>query len=472
MAEDYFIDNDETDPLANVSTEDQNAVDAFLRSISGIGQAAVEQGKSFIEGVVQHFQDPLGDQSGSILSTKAAEELLKGTSINDASMFGWGSQMDKGMLGPTDPSTGLPTDKLFLQSEKPTTTIVDDGGYVAPPSLGDQAGVQTGNQGDDWGGFQNDPEPFGTDVLPTLSQREIDDAKDFIAAELRLAGFNTGSITSMIENWIIPRLTGKFIDTVSGKAMPPPTEAKNLLPELFERPEFKERFPGYHPRLEAGYNAIDIQDYLAYENTFKELMYTHGLDTYINNATNTKTMDTYIGDLITGNVSIQQVQQRINQGVSAVMNAPEQVQTTFAIWYGEKNGENALLANFLDPNEDLFDLKNMAQAAIAGGYAIDILGEDGRITQNMAEEIADLDYSNQQLQQAYSQLSQQTLLFAEKAGEEDYTIAREGVLSALNMNSEVQERVRRRKRERMGDFSGGGGAMVSGTTTGFGSANR
>ena len=185
MAEDYFIDNDETDPLANVSTEDQNAVDAFLRSISGIGQAAVEQGKSFIEGVVQHFQDPLGDQSGSILSTKAAEELLKGTSINDASMFGWGSQMDKGMLGPTDPSTGLPTDKLFLQSEKPTTTIVDDGGYVAPPSLGDPAGVQTGNQGDDWGGFQNDPEPFGTDVLPTLSQREIDDAKDFIAAELR-----------------------------------------------------------------------------------------------------------------------------------------------------------------------------------------------------------------------------------------------------------------------------------------------
>ena len=141
-------------------------------------------------------------------------------------------------------------------------------------------------------------------------------------------------------------------------------------------------------------------------------MYTHGLDQYINTSTNTKVMDTYIGDLITGNISIEQVQQRINQGVSAVMSAPVQVQETFKSWYGDQTGENALLATFLDPNEDLFDLKNMAQASIAGGLAIDILGEEGRITQSMAEEIADLDYSNQQLQQAYTQLSQQTMLFA------------------------------------------------------------
>jgi len=335
---------------------------------------------------------------------------------------------------------------------------------VPPPPPAPSAGT--------WPGFGDEAKPFGTDVLPTLTAREIKDAEDIIKAELRLAGFNSAAIETMLSTWIIPRLTGQFIDPVSGKKMPSPTDPKNLLPELFERPEFKKRFPGYHPRLEAGYNAIDIQDYLEYETTFKELMYTHGLDTYINDASNSKTMDTYIGDLITGNISIEQVQQRINQGVSAVMNAPEQVRSTFTSWYGDTNGENALLATFLDPNEDLFDLKNMAQAAIAGGYAIDILGEEGRITQSMAEEIADLDYSNQQLQQAYTQLSKQTMLFAEKTGEqEDMTLAEEGVKSALNLDQDVQERIARRKRQRMGDFSGGGGAMVSGTTTGFGSAN-
>ena len=450
--------------------EERAAIDQFLRDIAGIGAAAVEEGKSAIEGIVAHFQDPLGDESGGIISDVAGDLLKGGASINDAELFGWGSELDQGMRGPVDPSTGLPTDKLFARSE---FTDPEPQGNVPPPPAPAPAPPPPAPApgAGQWPGFADEAEPFGTDALPTLTAREIQDAEDFLRAELRLAGFNTSAIESMINNWIIPRLTGQFIDTVTGKKMPSPTDPKNLLPELFERPEFKERFPGYHPRLEAGYNAIDIQDYLTYENTFKELMYTHGLDQYINTSTNTKVMDTYIGDLIAGNISIQQVQQRMNQGVSAVMNAPVQVQETFKSWYGDQSGENALLATFLDPNEDLFDLKNMAQASIAGGLAIDVLGEEGRITQSMAEEIADLDYSNQQLQQAYTQLSQQALLFAEKSGEEDYTIAREGVLSALNMNSEIQERIRRRKRERLGDFSGGGGAMVSGTTTGFGSAN-
>ena len=447
----------------------QEDVNSYLQMLAGLAadggmEAVIDFGETqgIIETVTaQQMRDTVG--AGGDLALGAGQNVGAMGEPLPHDVYEWGGQG-------TGPYMGQ---QIRLKEEE--ESIIDP-----PPSGGGGGGgggggfdppVPTGTGGE-WPGFDDEPKPFGTDVLPTLTARELKDAEDIITAELRLAGFNSAAIETMLSTWIIPRLTGQFIDPVTGKKMPSPTDPKNLLPELFERPEFKKRFPGYHPRLEAGYNAIDIQDYLEYETTFKELMYTHGLDTYINTSTNTKTMDTYIGDLITGNISIEQVQQRINQGVSAVMNAPEQVRSTFTSWYGENNGENALLANFLDPNEDLFDLKNMAQAAIAGGYAIDILGEEGRITQSMAEEIADLDYSNQQLQQAYTQLSQQTLLFAEKAGEEDYTIAREGVKSALNMDSEIQERIRRRKRQRMGDFSGGGGAMVSGTTTGFGSANR
>tara|TARA_A100001037_G_scaffold172584_1_gene154986 strand:+ start:1099 stop:2463 length:1365 start_codon:yes stop_codon:yes gene_type:complete len=337
-------------------------------------------------------------------------------------------------------------------------------GPVTPPTIG------TGPQEEFFG---DAPEEFGTDILPVLTAKEIKDAEDFIRAELQMAGFDLPAINTMIENWIIPRLTGTYVHTDeegNETTLPPVTSPENLLPELFEQPEFKARFPGYHPRLEAGYNAISIEDYLAYETKFNELMQMHGLNKYIEESSNTKNMETYIGDLIAGNISFQQIQSRMSEGVEAVLNAPPEVSQQFSNYFGPE-GENALLANFLDPNQTLFNLKDMAQAAVAGGYAIDIMGEDGFIGKQLALEIADLDYTAQQLQQAYTNVSRQNLLFAERLGEEDYTMAREGVKAALNMDQDVADRVERRRRQRMSDFAGGGGAMVSGTTTGFGSAN-
>jgi len=335
---------------------------------------------------------------------------------------------------------------------------------LIPPTIG------TGPQAQ----FFDDPaKDFRTDTLPTLTNKEREDAEAFIKAELQMAGFDLPAINNMLNNWIIPRLTGTYVHTDeegNETTLPPVTSPENLLPELFEQPEFKARFPGYHPRLEAGYNAISVEDYLTYENKFKEIMNVHGLNKYIEASSNTNTMETYIGDLIAGNISFQQIQDRMAQGVEAVLNAPPEVAQQFETYFGGE-GENALLANFIDPNQTLFNLRDMAQAAVAGGYAINIMGDEGFIGKQLAEEIADLDYTSQQLQQAFSAVSQQSLLFAEKLGEEDYTMAQEGVKAALNMDQDVSKRVQRRRRERMGDFSGGGGAMVSGTTTGFGSAN-
>jgi hypothetical protein len=338
------------------------------------------------------------------------------------------------------------------------------GTAIIPPTIG------SGPQEE----FFDDPaKDFRTDTLPTLTRKEIEDAEAFIKAELQMSGFDLPAINNMLNNWIIPRLTGTYVhidEEGNETTLPPVTSPENLLPELFEQPEFKARFPGYHPRLEAGYNAISVEDYLTYENKFKEIMNVHGLNKYIEASSNTNTMETYIGDLIAGNISFQQIQDRMAQGVEAVLNAPPEVAQQFETYFGGE-GENALLANFIDPNQTLFNLKDMAQAAVAGGYAINIMGDEGFIGKQLAEEIADLDYTSQQLQQAFSAVSQQSLLFAERLGEEDYTMAQEGVKAALNMDQDVSNRVQRRRRERMGDFSGGGGAMVSGTTTGFGSAN-
>lgn len=281
-----------------------------------------------------------------------------------------------------------------------------------------------------------------------------------------MAGFDTAAIGRLLEDWIIPRLTGTYFDETTGVAMLPPDKAEDLLPELFEQQEFKNRFPGYHKRLDAGYNAIDIQDYLSYEDRFNELMVSYGLDQMIMES-NTNVKE-YIGDLVGGNVSLSQVDQRISKGVAAVLDAPEAVLEQYEQWYGGE-AENALLANFLDPNADLINLSKQAGAAAASGYAQDVLGNT--LTQELAEDIADLDYTNDQLYQAYTALAQQTALFAEKAGEQDFDIQQEGVEYALNLDPDTMQDLEKRRRSRVADFSGGGGALMSGTTTGFGSAN-
>ena len=432
--------------------EEKIAVDNFLKEVQEILDTDGAQG------VVDEF--------APIISDKAKEEILKGTSLNEGA-FKWGSEIEgMGMQGPNG------ADKIFLASETPDDSddsdeelVVDQGGELPLPF--DPWQPPNANEGPEGGFFDDPPEDLEGNIVPRFTDQEIADATAFLNAELRIAGFDVASIQSMISRWIIPRLTGTYTDS-EGITLLPPDSAEALLPELFEQEEFKTRFPGYHQRLDAGYNAIDIRDYLDYETRFNELMSNFGLDTYISQGSKAK--QTYIGDLVAGNISIQQLDKRINQGVAAVLNAPDSVLQKYKDWYGP-DGENALLATFLDPNADLMDLGKQAQSAIAGGYSSAILGSENTIGKQMAEEIADLDYSNQQLQQAYTALAQQTALFAEKAGEEDFTISREGVEYALNLDQDVTKRIERRRMERRGEFSGGGGASLTGGVTGFGSAN-
>jgi hypothetical protein len=323
----------------------------------------------------------------------------------------------------------------------------------------------------DTGAFEDwfvdtDPEVVSDPGIPTLTEAELVQARNLLEAELRMSGFDSAAIGRLLDNWIIPRLTGTFFHEETGVTMLPPDEAIDLLPELYQQQEFKDRFPGYHPRLDAGYNAIGIQDYLKYEDHFHELMVQYGLDILIEDSG--VSSREYIGNLITSNVSLTQLDARITQGVSAVLDAPPEVLDQYEEWYGAE-GENALLATYLDPTRDLIDLADKAGTAIAGGYAKRVLGE--QIDLDTAQEIADLDYTNSQLFSAYSALAQQTSLFAERAGEVDFDISEEGVDYALNLDADVVKRVQQRRERRAGDFSGGGGALVSTQGMGFGAVN-
>ena len=64
------------------------------------------------------------------------------------------------------------------------------------------------------------------------------------------------------------------------------------------------------------------------------------------------------------------------------------------------------------------------------------------------------------------------MLFQENIGEtRDLDYAKEGVEAVFDLDSDLVETIERRATGRSARFSGGGGAMLSGTTTGFGAAN-
>jgi len=436
---------------------------------------SIEEELGSWEAMVESFVDPSKADAG-LLSAQAAQDII--AAGKDASPTGleWveeagvtmTQQMADDWTGAQPSSIAVGGRGAQLQRKK----VEEEDEVIIPPFQPFQpvGPIQGGDAGvfgpGDW--FDDDAEldPINEGGVPKFSEEELVYARNLLEAELRMAGFDNAAIGRLMKSWIIPRLTGTYVEETTGVTMLPPDKAEDLLPELFEQQEFKNRFPGYHKRLDAGYNAIDVQDYLKYEDRFNELMVSYGLDSLI--AEGNVTAREYMGDLIGGNVSLAQVDRRITQGVAAVLDAPEEVLAQYEEWYGSE-GENALLAQFLDPNADLIDLANKAGAAAAGGYAQKILGSG--IDESMATDIADLDYTNQQLYQAYTALAQQTALFAEKAGEQDFDITEEGVEYALNLDSDTISDLEERRKSRVAEFSGGGGALMSGTTTGFGSAN-
>ena len=339
---------------------------------------AMLQDTGGLEAVIEFALDPLetGETTAGIISEDAAKALRAQDipNINDTEAFYWQlseAEVASGVLGagPEDgnqirafrsdgdddivvdpPGGGGGQDDGGGQGGGDDSGSGEGGGGDAGPDIG--FGGQGPGCGDDFdpdpdaGAFQPgdwftdpDPEVVSEPGIPTMSETDLVYARNLLEAELRMAGFDTNAIGRLLEDWIIPRLKGTYVDAETGTVMLPPDEAADLLPELYEQHEFKVRFPGYHPRIDGGYNAIDIQDYLSYEDRFHELMTQYGLDSII--AEGGRSTKEYIGNLISGNVSLQQLDTRITRGVAAVLDAPEEVLQQFEQWYGSE-GENAL----------------------------------------------------------------------------------------------------------------------------------
>lgn len=141
------------------------------------------------------------------------------------------------------------------------------------------------------------------------------------------------------------------------------TENTNqLMIWLYEQDEFKTRFPAL-AKLQSENRAISPEEYINLERGYAQVMRSAGLDQqFFDNPSD-------FTELISNDVSVNEFQQRIEEGFKRVSTASPLVRDAFSRYFGVQ-GDNALAAFFIDPDRALPALNRMVtQSEIAAGFA-------------------------------------------------------------------------------------------------------
>lgn len=225
---------------------------------------------------------------------------------------------------------------------------------------------------------------------------------------------------------------------------------------LREQPAYQKRFSANAARVRKGLAELDPATYIGLENQYRALIQANGLpsDFY--------TSQDKLAQLIEGDVSPAELNERIQQGYRAVADADPEVRRQMQRLYGVSEGE--LAAYFLDPEETAPLLTRQARAAQIAARGAEQAGIS--ISGSLAEDLARRQVTEQEAQRGFAEISQLGELRQTFAGEQ--AISEEDIIAAqFGINTEAQEELRRRQRQRVAAFQGGGGfARTTGATSG------
>jgi len=306
-----------------------------------------------------------------------------------------------------------------------------------------------------------DSDPTGGD--DARNQEIANTFKDAFIGGLQEVGLDTETIDKLW-TWAESRFTGDASFT-----------AAEAMIEVYDQQAFKDRFPGIDAmRADPGRRDVPLPaEYLAREKWLATQLEQYGmaaLGADINNLVAESFMNT-IGE--------GELLERMQEASRLINEAPQEVRDTFGDWYGPY-GDAALMAAFLDPDDAVFGgewknwatLKSGVATAEIGGWSRMMMGLDTPITQERAGSIAKLGLDQATIWRKFSTVKEQENLFVEKIGEvSDLSATEEGVEAAFGLDLDAADALERRRGTRAAEFAGGGGAMITGSTTGFGAAN-
>lgn len=221
---------------------------------------------------------------------------------------------------------------------------------------------------------------------------------------------------------------------------------------------YKKRFAANEERLRKGLPELDPASYVELEKYYRDTMRQNGLPS------NFYDQREDFKNLIAGDVSPAELQSRINDGFNAVAQADPAVRQNFARMYGV--GDSELAAYFLDPEKAAPLLKERARAAQIAGRAEEQAGI--RLMAGQAEELARRGVTSEEAQTKFAEISKLGELRQTFAGEQDISVG-EQIGAKFGYDPEAEKKLEQRRRQRVGEFVGGGSfATTQGQTSGVG----
>lgn len=343
----------------------------------------------------------------------------------------------------------------------PVTQSVTD----TPPTLGELGVPTETDDGDDTTDtvleeVESDASAtVDTDDTELVEDEDEDAMKNAFIAAIGMIGITGESASSMWDE-----IQQKFVADES-------YTVDNALLDIYQTEAFAERFPGI-AGLMAERGAVDeegnvvaspgevglptVGEYLELESVI-----SGGLDS-LGGVPEGQTFSDLVEELVVAGVDAAAAQDRINIAVRVSDTAPPEVQAYFNENFG--NGSGALAQVFLDPDDNWNNIQEEVEIAEVGGWA-EIYGGI-KIGTDEASRIASLNMNAAAIWDGFTKVKQQESLFIEKLGESDFTAKEQGIESAFFGDDALENR----RQQRVAEFSGGGGAIMTQEGTGLGSA--
>lgn len=208
---------------------------------------------------------------------------------------------------------------------------------------------------------------------------------------------------------------------------------------LYDRPEFKRRFPAIEARVKKGLAPLSPAEYVEYERRYRQMMQASGLPPSFYDQPED------VQGFLEDDVSLNELQARIQGGYDAVKGAPKEVREAFASFFGADS--DAALASFvLDRSRALPALEKAIATAQAGGLG---WRYGFSVDRGMADKIADYGRSASQVEQGFNTLQSLNPLFDETISEtSDFKWDKEGADAVFGASQGAQRQLEGRVAQR------------------------